>query len=110
MSCNQLNFMSMALVCSGVILPFTILSTIALLVCSGVCGCLCPISSFMILIYTTSCAMIYRPASSVSVAYVMKFLMICTMLRIAPLFTGIAASLERKKWSLALPRDLGLLR
>ena len=89
--------MSIALVRFGVILPLTILSAIALSVCSGVCGCLCPISSRMILMYTASRAMMYMPASSASVADVMTCLMICAMLRTAPLFAGIAASLERKK-------------
>ncbi len=57
----------------GCILPLMMASAIALLVCRGVGGCLCPNSSSIILMYTTSCAMMYSPASFASVANDMTF-------------------------------------
>ena len=89
--------MSMAFVLFGVILPFTILSAMALSVCIGVGGCGWPISSRMILINTASRAMMYSPANSASVADDMTCLMMCAMLRTAPLFGGMAASFDKKK-------------
>ena len=72
-------------------------SAIALSVCISVGGCLCPILSRMILMYTAYLAIMYSAPSSASVADDMTFLMMCAMLRIAPLFAGICVLLNRKK-------------
>ncbi len=102
--------MSMALVCLGCTLPLMMLSTIALSVCSGVGGCTCPSSFRMILMYMALPAIMYRPASSASVAEDSTFLMMCAMFRIAPLFGGTVVLLERKKCSPAWLHAFGLLK
>ena len=89
--------MSIVFFILGVIFPFTILSAMALSVCIGVGGCGWPISSRMILMNTAYRAMMCSPASSASVVDVMTCLIICAMLRTAPLFGGIAASFDKKK-------------
>ena len=89
--------MSIVFVCFGCILPLNTASSIVLSVCNGVGGCLCPIFSSTIPIYTESCAMMYSAAISASVADVMTCLIMWSMLRIAPLFCGIVASLDKKK-------------
>ena len=78
--------MSIAFVCFGCIFPLHIASAMALYVCNGVGGYLCPIYSKIIMMYTALHTMIYSDASSASVADVMTCLMMCAMLRIAPLF------------------------
>ena len=85
--------MSISFVRFGCIFLLHTASVIEFFVCNGVGGCLCPISSKIILMYTASCAMMYSAASSASVADVMMCLIMCVMLRIAPLFWGIFASL-----------------
>ncbi len=102
--------MSMALVCLGCTLPLMTPSAIALSVCSGVGGCACPSSSRIILMKTASHAIMYRPASSASVAEDIMFLMMCAMFRIAQLFGGTVVSLERKKCPPARLRAFGLLK
>ena len=82
-------------VCFGCILPLHTASVIALSICNGVGGFLCPISSIIILIYTASRAMIYGAASLDSTDDVMTCLIMWEMLRIAPLFCGIVASLDK---------------
>ena len=90
--------MSIALVRFGCIFPLHTASAMALYVCNGVGGCLCPIYSNIILVYTASRAMMYSAASSASVADVMTCLIMCVMLKIAPLFWGIVALLDKKKF------------
>ena len=102
--------MSIALVRFGCTFQLITASAIALLFCIGVGTCSCPILSRMILMYTASLAMIYSTANFDSVAYDMMFLMMCAMLRIAPIFAGIFVSLDRKKCLPSLMRALGLLR
>ena len=87
----------MALICLGCTLPLMTLLAIALSVCSGVEGCLGPSSSRMILILTAWPAIMYKPASSASVAEDITFSMMCAMINIAPLFGGTVVLLERKK-------------
>ena len=102
--------MSIAFVCFGYILPLTTPSAIELSVCKGVGGCGCLISSSIILIYTASRAIIYRAASSASVAEVITCLMMCAILSNAPLLVGILPPLDRKKCPSALLCALGSLR
>ena len=102
--------MSMAFVCFGCTLPLITASAMTLSVCSGVGGCLCPKSSRMILMYTASCAIMYNPASSASVADDITFLMMCAIFSTAPLFGGMGVSLERKKCHPARLHALGLLK
>ena len=102
--------MSIAFVLLGCTLPFTTASAIELSVCIGVGGCLWPSSSSTHLIYTASRAMMYNAASSASVADDMTFLMMCAMLRIAPLFGGSFVLYDIKKWPPARLRALGSLR
>ena len=52
----------------------------------------------------------YNAASSASVADDIPFLMMCAMLRMAPLFGGSSLLLDRKKWPPARLRALGSLR
>ena len=102
--------MSIAFVRFGCILTLTTPSAIELSVCKGVGGCGCPISSRMILMYAASRAIMYRAASSASVAKVITCLMMCAMLSSAPLFVGTSPQFERKKYPPALLRALGSLR
>jgi hypothetical protein len=51
----------------------------------------------MILIFMALRAIMYRPASSALMVEDIKFLMMCAMLSIAPLFGGTVVLLERKK-------------
>ena len=81
----------------GFIMPLYTASAIVLSVCNGVGGCLCHISSNTIMMYTASCDMMYSAASSASVADVMTCLIMWAMLRTAPFFCGIVASLDKKK-------------
>ncbi len=99
--------MSMALVRLGCILPFTTASAIALSVCIGVGGCVWPNSSKTLRMYTASRSMMYSVANSASVADDMTFLMMCAMLRMAPLFGGSSESKDMKKWPPALLLALG---
>ena len=101
---------SIAFVRFGVILPLITASAIELSVCSGVGGCLCPISSRTICIYTASLDMMYSAADSASVADVITCLMMCAMLSTVPLFCGIVALFDKKKYPLALLRAFGSLR
>ena len=102
--------MSIDFVHFGCILPLVTASAIELSVCSGVSGCLCPISSSMILMQTASRAITYKPANSAYVADDITCLMMCAMLRTAPLFCGMVLSLERKKCPPALLCAFFLLR
>ena len=102
--------MSIALVHFGCTFPLMTASAIALLVCIGVGSCLCPISSRMILMYTASLAMMYSAVISASVVDDMTCLIMCAILRIAPLFAGIPVSSDRKKCPPALLRAFGSLR
>ncbi len=52
----------------------------------------------------------YRPASTVSVAEDITFLMMCDMFRVAPLFGGTVVLLERKKCPPAWLCAFGLLK
>ena len=54
--------------------------------------------------YTALRAIIYRPANSASVADDITCLIMCAMLRTAPLFCGIVLLLERKNCPPALLR------
>ena len=67
--------MSIVFVRFGCILALMTASAMALSVWMGVGGCLCPISSRMMRMYTASRAMMYKAASSASVAEDMTFLM-----------------------------------
>ncbi len=55
-------------------------------------------------------AIMYRPASSASVAEDITFLMMCAMFRIAQLFCGTVVLLERKKCSPAWLCAFGSLK
>ena len=94
----------------GCILPLHTGSAIALAVCNGDGGWLCPIYSSIIVMYTASRTMMYSAASLTSVADVMICLIMWAMLRIAPLFCGIVASLDKKKGPPARLLAFGLLR
>jgi len=98
--------MSMAFVRFGCILSLTTPSAIELSVCNGVHGCLCPIFSSMILMHMASRAMMYSAANSASVVDDITCLIMCAMLSMAPLLTGILALLERKS---VLLHDCALL-
>ena len=102
--------MSIAFVRFGCTLPFVTASTIKLSVYSGVGGCLCPISLRMIIMYTASRVIIYRPANLAFVADDITYLIICAMLRMAPLFCGMVLSLERKECPPALLQAFVSLR
>ena len=102
--------MYISFVCFGCIFPLHTASIIALSVFNGVGGYLCHIPPKIILMHMASRAMMYSAASSASVAYVMTCLIICAMLRIAPLFWGIVALLDKKKCPPARLLDLCLLR
>ncbi len=64
----------------------------------------------MILILIALLAIMYRPASSASVAEDIMFLIMCVMFRIAPLFGGKVVLLERKKCPPAQLCAFGLLK
>ncbi len=102
--------MSMALVHLGCTFPLITPSAVALLFCNGVGGCSWPNSSSMVLMYTASRAIMYRPASSASVADDITFLMICAMFSTAPLFGGTVVSLDKKKGPPARLRAFGSLK
>ena len=51
----------------------------------------------MMRVYTASRYIIYKLANSASVVDVITCLMMCAMLRMAPLLAGIVVLLERKK-------------
>ena len=102
--------MSIAFVCFGFIFMLYIASAMELYVCNGFGGCLYPISSKIILMYTASRAIIYSAASSAYVADVTACFIMCAMLRIAPLFSGIVASLDKKKCRPARLLAFDLLR
>ena len=71
-------------------------SAITLSFYNAVGGCLCPISSSIILMYTASRAKMYNAASASSVDNLLTCLIMWAVLRIAPLFCGILASLNKK--------------
>eukprot|EP00956_Cyclotella_meneghiniana_P033015 scaffold92765_cov67-Cyclotella_meneghiniana.AAC.2 len=98
----------MALVRLGCTLPFTTASAIELSVCIGAGGCLCPNSSkTLCMYYTASRAIMYKnAANSASVAHDIIFLIMCAMLRMAPLLGGSSESNDMKKWPPALLRAL----
>ena len=88
--------MSVVLVHFDCTLPLMTPSAIELSIFIGVDGCLCPSASSMIWMYTTSCAIIYKPGNCASVADSITCLMLCAVLRMATLFSGVVVSLERK--------------
>ena len=97
LSLNQYNCMSMTLVCFVLIFQLMTSSAMELSVWSRVGGCVWPSSSSMIRIYTVSRTIIHKPFNSASVSDVMTCVMMCAMLRMAPLLAGIVVLLERKK-------------
>ena len=82
---------------------------VELSVCIGVGGCGCPISVSTFLRWTASLALMKSPASSASADEDMTDLMICAMLRMALLFGGMSALVDKKKCPPALLRAFGLL-
>ena len=60
--------------------------------------------------YTASLAIMYSPINSALVFDVITGLMMCAMLRTAPLLFGMVVLLERKKWPHSQLRVCGLLR
>ena len=98
LSLSQWNRISIAFVVFGRILPLHTASSIALCVCNGVGGVACPISFSIIQMYMSLRDMVYSDASLSSVADVMMFLIMWAMLRIAPLFCGIVAFLDKNNW------------
>ena len=83
---------------------------VALSVCIGVFGCSCP-NSLSILRVGTACFALMKSALSLAMAADdMSALIICTMLRMAPSFSGIGALFDRKKCPPALLHALGSLR
>ena len=77
-------------------------STVVLLVCIGVGGCLCPISSSACCADMDYLQFLYRAPSSASAAEDITALIICAVVRIAPLFGGSGESLGMKNWPCAL--------
>ena len=69
---------------------------VELSVCIGVGGCRCPISVSMFLRWTASFAFLKSPLSSASAAEDMMAFMIFAMLRMAPLFGGMSALVDKK--------------
>ena len=102
--------MSIALIHFCCIFPLHIASAMMLSVCNVVGGCLCPIYSNIILMYTGLRAIMYSADSLDSIVDVMACLIMCAMLRIAPLFWGIVASLYKKKCLYARILAFGSLR
>ena len=89
--------MSTAFDIFGRTLPLHTTYAIELSVCNRVGGCLCYISFNKIMMHTASRDMMQSAASSAYVANVMTCLIMWAMLRIAPLFYVIIASLDKKK-------------
>ena len=69
---------------------------VELSVCIDVGGCRCPISVSMFLRWTASFALMKIPPSSASAAEDKTALIICDMLRMAPLFGGMSALVDKK--------------
>ena len=87
-------------------LLFTTPSAVVLSVCIGVGGCLCPRKSRVCRAGMASLQLMYRAPILASAADDMTALMICEIVRMAPLLLGIASSLDMKKCPPALLRAL----
>ena len=81
-------------------------SAVLLSVCIGVSGCGWPISSSVLRVGTAVFALMNRAPNSASAADDMTFLIICEMLRTAPLFGGFSSLFDKKWCSPALLRAL----
>ena len=81
---------------------------VELSVCIGIGGFGCPISVSMFLRWKASFALMNSPLSSDSAAEDMTTFMICAMLRMAPLFWGMSALVDKKTFPPALLRAFGL--
>ena len=81
---------------------FTTLKAVVLLVCTGVGGCLCPMISSACRAGIASLQFMKRAPSSASAAEDITALMIWETVRMAPLFDGMASSLDMKKCPPAL--------
>ena len=84
-------FMSVDFVAFGLRFFVTNPSAVVLSVCAGVAGCLWPISFSRFLAGIAWRVLMKRALISASAADVTTFLMICAMLRMAPLFYGNSA-------------------
>ena len=82
---------------------------VELSVCISVGGCGCPIYVSMFLRWTASFVLMKIPLSSASSADDLTDFMICALLRMAPLFGGMSALVDKKKCPPALLRAFGLL-
>ena len=102
--------MSIALVCFGCIVFVTTLSAVKLSIWIEVGGCGWPISSRSCLWGIAARELMYSAPSSASAADDMTALMICAIVRTAPLLCGISLSLDRKKCPPALLRAFDLER
>ena len=77
-------------------------SSVVLSVCIDVGGCLCPISSSARRAGMDYLQFMYRAPSLDYAAEDMTVLIICAIVRMAPLFGGSGKSLDMNKWSPAL--------
>jgi hypothetical protein len=87
-------------------LLFTTPSAVVLSVCMGVGGCLCPKYSSVCQAGMASLQLMSRAPISASAADEMINLMICKIVRSAPLLLGIALLFDMKKCMPALLRAL----
>ena len=94
--------MSMDFICFGWILLLMKPLAVVLSVCIGVGGCGCPISFSMFLMWADSLALTKRDPTSASAADDTAALIICDILRMAPLLDGMSSLLDKKKCPLAL--------
>ena len=93
--------MSMDFVYFGWILLLITTSAVELSIWIGVRGCLCPNSLRIIRMHAASLAAINREPSSALASNEIKFLMICEMTSMAPLFGGDVVFFDKKKIPLA---------
>ena len=89
--------MSMDLVALGVMRLVRTPCAVELSVCIGVFGCGWPNSTSVVRIGTANFALMKSAPNSASAAELITALMICEMLRMAPLLRGISSSLDMKK-------------
>jgi hypothetical protein len=89
-----------------IMLLFTTLSAVVLSVCIGVGGSLCTKYSSVCQARMASLQLMYRAPISASAADDMTALMICEIVRIAPLLLGIVSLFDMKKCPPALLRAL----
>ncbi len=85
-----------------IMLLFTTQSAVVLSVCIGVGGCLCPRNSRACWAGMASLQLMQSAPISASAVDDMTALMICEILRMAPLLLGIASSFDMKKCPPAL--------